>query len=66
MGHGYVTPNPDGSTARCGGPLRCKQCALELASQWKQEDYVFTTPEGAKVRSWDMGHLLEKMTKGER
>lgn len=30
-GHGHVTPNPDGSKARCGGPAICSQCALEYA-----------------------------------
>jgi hypothetical protein len=31
MGHGHVTPNPDGSKARCGGPVMCSKCAQELA-----------------------------------
>lgn len=31
MGHGHVTPNEDGSVARCGGPALCDACALELA-----------------------------------
>lgn len=30
-GHGHVTPNPDGSRARCGGPKFCGVCALEAA-----------------------------------
>lgn len=30
-GHGHVTPNPDGSKARCGGPALCGVCARELA-----------------------------------
>lgn len=33
--HGHVTPNPDGSKARCGGPSVCKVCALELAQLQK-------------------------------
>jgi hypothetical protein len=32
-GHGHVTPNADGSKARCGGPAICSACALELAGQ---------------------------------
>jgi hypothetical protein len=28
-GHGHVTPNPDGSKARCGGPSLCPECARE-------------------------------------
>jgi uncharacterized small protein (DUF1192 family) len=30
-GHGHVTPNPDGSKVRCGGPAICSVCALEKA-----------------------------------
>lgn len=30
-GHGHVTPNPDGTKARCGGPAICSKCALEAA-----------------------------------
>jgi hypothetical protein len=30
-GHGHVTPNADGSKARCGGPALCRECALELS-----------------------------------
>jgi len=29
--HGHVTPNEDGSRARCGGPKLCSVCALEFA-----------------------------------
>lgn len=32
MNHGHVTPNPDGSKARCGGPAICAVCAKEAAS----------------------------------
>lgn len=31
-GHGHVTPNADGSKARCGGPSSCRECASELAA----------------------------------
>lgn len=30
-GHGHVTPNADGSKARCGGPGLCSICSRELA-----------------------------------
>lgn len=30
MGHGWVTPNADGSKARCGGPGLCPECAREV------------------------------------
>lgn len=32
MGHGHVTPNPDGTKARCGGPAICAECSREAAS----------------------------------
>lgn len=28
-GHGHVTPNADGSKARCGGPAICRECQAE-------------------------------------
>jgi hypothetical protein len=28
-GHGWVTPNPDGSKAKCGGPGLCRDCSAE-------------------------------------
>lgn len=31
-GHGHVTPNADGSRARCGGPKLCDVCQRELAA----------------------------------
>lgn len=30
-GHGHVTPNADGSKARCGGPGLCVECSREKA-----------------------------------
>jgi hypothetical protein len=30
-GHGHVTPNADGSKARCGGPGICPECSTEWA-----------------------------------
>ena len=42
-GHGWVTPNPDGTKARCGGPAICRECALEkvradIAATGKADD----------------------------
>ena len=34
--HGHVTPNADGSRARCGGPTICPVCAKELAQGWPE------------------------------
>lgn len=36
-GHGHVTPNPDGSKARCGGPAICPTCAIEAGTQRVKE-----------------------------
>ena len=33
MGHGHVTPNANGTKARCGGPALCSRCAVELAAE---------------------------------
>lgn len=32
MGHGWVTPRPDGAKAKCGGPGLCQVCAREKAA----------------------------------
>ena len=46
MSHGHVTPNENGSRARCGGPKVCKECALELAEyEAKLRDLVNTNKE---------------------
>lgn len=36
MKHGHVTPNEDGSKARCGGPGFCKQCNQELGEEFSK------------------------------
>lgn len=43
-GHGHVTPNADGSKARCGGPAICSVCALELAGQRTAEPVIAPEP----------------------
>jgi hypothetical protein len=39
MGHGHVTPNADGSVARCGGPGLCAVCTKELMWKNAEEKY---------------------------
>lgn len=39
--HGHVTPNEDGSVARCGGPSICSVCAKELAALNKSKIQSF-------------------------
>lgn len=56
-GHGWVTPNADGSKARCGGPALCTKCALELARQhhkdpWRNE---LGTTSGRVERAGKLG-----------
>lgn len=45
-GHGHVTPNADGSKARCGGPRICGVCAREAAAH----PYVRPVEPLAKTR----------------
>jgi hypothetical protein len=47
-GHGHVVPRFDGAVARCGGPVICKTCALEMA-QWESEKKAFTDEVTAKM-----------------
>ncbi len=37
IGHGWVTPRPDGAKAKCGGPAICAVCARELAAQQAEQ-----------------------------
>ena len=49
MGHGHVTPNPNGLRARCRGPAICSACAREKAAfDAKQSPYrVFHDSRGS-------------------
>jgi len=42
-GHGHVTPNPDGSLARCGGPGICPECSRELAAKLAADGVTWKT-----------------------
>jgi hypothetical protein len=42
FGHGHVTPNPDGSKARCGGPAFCTACAAELGRKQARDKRPIT------------------------
>lgn len=47
-GHGHVTPNPDGSRARCGGPGLCEECSMEEArTRAAPVPAVYVGPGGA-------------------
>ena len=73
-GHGHVTPNADGSKARCGGPAICSVCALEFARLHMKVDaakHVFperltvrdttvTADEGQRIYTTASGHGYEK------
>jgi hypothetical protein len=45
-GHGHVTPNDDGSMARCGGPAICEVCAKEYFAKHGRAYLDGTTPAG--------------------
>jgi hypothetical protein len=49
MNHGHVTPNADGSKARCGGPGICPVCSQEAALQ-QGEPYKGGTEQGPTYR----------------
>jgi hypothetical protein len=49
MNHGHVTPNPDGSKARCGGPGICNECSREYAE--KHEHRFGENPDISKEKS---------------
>ena len=48
-GHGHVTPNANGSRARCGGPGICPACSVEFAQQEKLAQLKGAVVEAAKV-----------------
>lgn len=56
MKHGWVTPNPDGSVARCGGPGACKVC------QDKQRTMNDTKVQRYEVVSSAYGYFLGMRT----
>src|ERR671925_545499 len=56
MGHGHVTPNPDGTKARCGGPALCGQCAQEAATA--AFNVVAGTPQPGQVTCPSCGHAF--------
>lgn len=47
MNHGHVTPNTDGSKARCGGPGVCTECSLE--ARQKKTDKI-------SKQKWNLPH----------
>lgn len=61
-GHGWVTPNPDGAKARCGGPAICSACALELAQQ--QSHAAREATAGARLKR--LGFTLNALFDPER
>jgi hypothetical protein len=38
IGHGHVTPRPDGTRARCGGPGICAECSREAENARDRRD----------------------------
>jgi hypothetical protein len=52
MKHGHVTPNADGSLARCGGPGICAVCAKEL--QQLEAAKVAAEPKVDPITPYDL------------
>jgi hypothetical protein len=55
MGHGHVTPNPDGSKTPCGGPGLCGTCNQEAATAGF---YSGSTPEPQQPAPGQQGERL--------
>ncbi len=58
-GHGHVTPNENGTVARCGGPGLCSECSQELSvsiksknDSQKQYEFEMGTPPTIKQGSF--------------
>jgi hypothetical protein len=73
-GHGHVTPNADGTKARCGGPMLCKECAVEYVQKHNglglvhSEEFVqmflgFAFAEGLYRSDITPGRVLEAWDK---
>lgn len=59
-GHGWVTPNPGGVVARCGGPALCSVCrkeAAEVALSIERRDHSLA--DQWKARAERMADLME-------
>ena len=54
-GHGHVTPNANGSRARCGGPGICPACSVEFAQQEKLAQLKEAVVEAARMYQSRMG-----------
>jgi hypothetical protein len=63
-GHGHVTPNADGTKARCGGPLLCKECAVEYVQKHHGLGLVHSEPFVQMFLdfAWSEGLYREGMT----
>lgn len=67
MNHGHVTPNPDGSKARCGGPALCSKCAQELAEKERLDkskpmpDVTTPAPKDRMLQFFEYKHLPPRL-----
>lgn len=57
MGHGHVTPRPDGYRSRCGGPAICVVCqreraAFEATTQPPQDE------RGQRLSAWQISERM--------
>ena len=63
--HGHVTPNADGSRARCGGPTICKVCMAELAQLQAKSAPAEPSREAVERWAFSVGNLMEQEEDGE-
>lgn len=69
-GHGQVTPNPDGSKARCGGPSVCPLCTVEFAEKHHARTQALSAipnlskPGIAPLTEYDVRRIVAEMVTG--
>jgi hypothetical protein len=51
-GHGWVTPNPDGSKARCGGPGLCPACSAEAITAKPYVEVTAVSGTAHEIGQW--------------
>jgi hypothetical protein len=60
IGHGHVTPRPDGAKARCGGPSICTDCAHEAGRlHSRMEPAPVPAPLDEPPAVWPAGRELD-------
>ena len=64
-GHGHVWERPDGTKARCMGPVGCRPCAMHLAEYGSIEDRLKREDRAqhTETRVFELEHKLARLRK---